>query len=318
MRQKHHYIPQFYLAGFSADGTEKGELWVTDQREARQWQTSPEKAAKETDFYKVELKDNGDPNSLEKGLSEIEGLLAPVLRDIINNQSLPKGYNWEYLLNLIAIMAIRVPSFRSFSKRIAESSGIEFCRQIGREMVATPEAWKKVEEELKSDGNDIPDIEYEEMKKFIESNDYTLSVDLGQNFFAWVMINQSQDMLNSLSKRHWYLSVVAQDAPDLVCSDNPVSLSRTQITPEELQLNFSTPGTMLIFPLNRRMAIIGSHEGIMLPNPAPPKIVALINSVTCRNAERFIYNSSSDFIWRNHRNEICHTSDLLTFFRNRK
>ena len=184
-------------------------------------------------------------------------------------------------------------------------------------MVATREGWETVVAGIKADGTQIPDLPYEEMKRFVESGEYSLSVDLGQNFFVTLMIQSLQPMLYHLSRRRWYLTVVAPDAPDLICSDNPVSILATPMSPLPDQLGFAMPGTLLLFPLNRRMALVGSFEGFMLPNPAPEKTVALINGATGRNTERFLFSSTADFIWVNHDKEIRRTADLLAYLRGR-
>ncbi len=56
MPRKHHYVPQFYLQGFTVDGKGDGQLWVLDQKTGRQWQSTAKSSARQTDLYRVELK----------------------------------------------------------------------------------------------------------------------------------------------------------------------------------------------------------------------------------------------------------------------
>ena len=167
-------------------------------------------------------------------------------------------------------------------------------------------------------GLEVPEVPYEEMKRFVESDDYTLSMDMGPNWFARMIVVVSQPMLYYLSRRNWYLTVAADNAPDLICSDNPVTLSATPMSPPPGELGFAVPGTLLLFPLNRRMALVGSFEGIMLPNPAPGKTIALVNGATGRSAERFLFSADADFIWRNRENETCHAADLIDWIKQRR
>ena len=39
--RKHHYVPQFYLAGFTATGNKDGQLWVFDKETGRNWPKTP-------------------------------------------------------------------------------------------------------------------------------------------------------------------------------------------------------------------------------------------------------------------------------------
>ena len=313
MPRKHHYVPQFYLRGFTVDGKRDGQLWILDKKAGRQWESTVKKSARQTDLYRVELKDGGDPASLEKILSVIEGMVAPILQQTIETQTLPEGQPFELLLNMVALMALRVPLLISFSKHIAS----DLARQLNRDLVATPEAWKAVDDRVRAEKTGLPEVRYEEMKQFVESDEYSIDVDLGQNWLPQVMIDASRPMLFHLSRRRWYITVVAPDAPDLICSDNPVSLSPTPISISSQNVGFAMPGSLLLLPLSRRMVLVGSFEGIMLPNPASEKTVALINGATGRSAERYLFTSKPDFVWRDRKERVRHTSDLLAWVRDR-
>lgn len=52
--RQHHYVPAFYLAGFTAGGTKDGKLFVIDRKRATTYETTPRNAAKSRDFYAVE------------------------------------------------------------------------------------------------------------------------------------------------------------------------------------------------------------------------------------------------------------------------
>ena len=52
--RRHHYVPKFYLAGFTAEGTQDGRLFVVDQRTGKTWKSSPGGVAHERDFYRID------------------------------------------------------------------------------------------------------------------------------------------------------------------------------------------------------------------------------------------------------------------------
>ena len=176
----------------------------------------------------------------------------------------------------------------------------------------TPEKWEALLSRMRAAGVEMPEEPcYEGMKAFVESDDYTLEVDLGQNWLPRFMIEASERMLFYLSRRHWSLNVVATDAPDLICSDNPVSLTETPASPAPGMLGFASFGTMLLFPLNRRMALVGTFDGSRLPSPAEERIVALINGATGRYAERFLFSSTPGFPWLDRKQRVRAAADLV-------
>ena len=53
--RSHHYVPAFYLAGFTDTGTRDGFLWVSDRETERTWRSKPDEAGCERDFYRIYL-----------------------------------------------------------------------------------------------------------------------------------------------------------------------------------------------------------------------------------------------------------------------
>lgn len=48
--RKHHYVPQFYLAGFTLDGSSESPLFVCDQEQSKTWKSTPKQSAHRRDF----------------------------------------------------------------------------------------------------------------------------------------------------------------------------------------------------------------------------------------------------------------------------
>jgi uncharacterized protein len=54
---KHHYIPQFYLfylSNFTETEDKDSQLWITDQKQCKQWKTSPSAVAYQNKLYSLE------------------------------------------------------------------------------------------------------------------------------------------------------------------------------------------------------------------------------------------------------------------------
>ncbi|MCU1264639.1 MAG: hypothetical protein JWM21_957 [Acidobacteria bacterium] len=61
----HHYIPQFYLAGFTSSGSKNGTLYVHDLEQLKSWPSNPAAAGHQKDFYRINVPGRS-PDELEK------------------------------------------------------------------------------------------------------------------------------------------------------------------------------------------------------------------------------------------------------------
>src|ERR1700690_209802 len=98
----HHFVPQCWLAGFTETGQKDGRLWVTDLTRQKQWPSSPSNAGHRRDFYRVS-EPQPDPVIVEKILSKIENVIAPLLKTLDDEQRAPREDELETLSDFIAI-----------------------------------------------------------------------------------------------------------------------------------------------------------------------------------------------------------------------
>src|ERR1700722_2699196 len=98
----HHFVPQCWLAGFTETGQKDGRLWVTDLNRRKQWASNPPNAGHRRDFYRIS-DPRLDPVAVEKALSGIEDLSAPLLRRLDVERRGPTAEELEPLLLFMAI-----------------------------------------------------------------------------------------------------------------------------------------------------------------------------------------------------------------------
>ena len=167
----HHYVPQCWLAGFTDTEEQDGRLWVTDLGRSKQWPSSPPNAGHSRDFYRIS-EPSFDPVTAEKFYSKIEGKIAPLLRNLNQEKRPPTKGEMESLCIFMALQWSRVPAFRPKMLAIAH--------KINRENMAralkNPAAWKKVLKKLNVPF-DSPEADYDKMREFVESEQYSLSAD---------------------------------------------------------------------------------------------------------------------------------------------
>jgi hypothetical protein len=106
----HHFVPQFWLAGFTDTGEKNGRLWVTDLKRKKQWITNPQNAGHRRDFYRVSDPAFKDPVAFEKAFAAIEGAIAPLFQALDRQPRGPYFHEWESLFTYIAIQWMRVPA----------------------------------------------------------------------------------------------------------------------------------------------------------------------------------------------------------------
>ncbi len=257
--RRHHFVPQFYLAGLTLSGQCDEELWALSVSDGRRWKGKPDTIAHERDFYRVDEVEGLAPDAVERLLAKAESEIAPVLRTILEQEALPKrdSRDFDLLLNLIAGMAARVPHLRSV---LSEFMG-SIARHVAQLTVASPHAFEAAVESARKGGADIPEkVDYDTMRKFIEGEHYRVEVNR-----SWLVgqIFQSIDiLLPLLASRQWSLLIVDGDDCDFVTSDNPVAVSWSKPQPP----SFFGPAlglrrTDVTFPLSRRLALLGRFEG---------------------------------------------------------
>lgn len=110
--RKNHYVPSSYLARFTDTGASDGRVWVFDLSASRCFQQKPQRIAYELDFNRVNIQGH-PPDVLERGFADlIEGPAASVIRRICDQSKLPEDEDFNYVLNLMALLAVRHPAMR--------------------------------------------------------------------------------------------------------------------------------------------------------------------------------------------------------------
>jgi hypothetical protein len=288
--RKSHYLPKFYLTGFTVNGKAEDDLYVFDQTTLRDWRSSPNKAATQRDFYVVDLGPTEDPDVMEKVFSRLEGDFCRVVGDIIEHGQLPKDdvdFNW--FLNFVASMVTRTPRTR----RVAACAVDKASKVQLRKVLATREGWTQFREVCVETGHQVGDHEYAAYKSFADSDDYT--VDLDQTSHIQMMVTHMMDeLLPALAKRHWSLGIATDDAPDLICSDMPIGVFPAKGSDISKPLTLLSRGTVLSVPINRRLIALARYErrGDLQAVTAPG--VRLMNYWTISGA-RQVFSPAPDF-----------------------
>ena len=107
--KKHHYLPVFYQNGFTDID---GRIWRHDIRKSVTVSHTPKNIGYEKHLYTVDFPGQ-PPDALEKKLSALESLIAPILRETLNTRILPIGDALFLLIEFVALSFARTPTMQT-------------------------------------------------------------------------------------------------------------------------------------------------------------------------------------------------------------
>jgi len=286
--RKHHFIPQFYLRGFT---DEKDRLFVVDRPSKKTFRTVPKNVAAERDFNRVDV-EGLDPNVVEKGMAKFEGEVAPALERVKIAKSLAKKEDRDAVMNLICALAIRNPRQRA---TINDFVG-ELMQQVAEVSLATKERWEQQVAQMKAAGiwDENSNVSYEDMKKFVEERRYKIEV--AKEFNIAMEIDQHEGLLQHLGNRNWQMLVANEGSGGFVTTDVPVCIRWSDGQDHGIfSPGFGVSGTEVLVPISTKLALRGSFEGEENVADAGIFTVSTINSILISNVEKQIYAHDYSF-----------------------
>ena len=254
----HHYIPQAYLRGF---GWQKGKNWylhAADLKKHHYFQPNTKNICAERDFMRFEMKGQS-PDRLEKEMGTFEGKARQALLHVAETRTF-EGENRTYVLNLMALLAVRSPQMRENMRDFQE----RVMKQVMSLTLATKERWEGQMEQLKAAGKAVNEnVTYEEVKEFHERGEYKVNV--RREFQIGSELKTHQTVLDTLAGRKWKLFYAGKDQGVFVTSDHPVVVSWNHFEriPPMMRRSpgFGMSDTEVIFPITHNCCLLGRFEG---------------------------------------------------------
>jgi len=314
--RRHHYVPQFYLNGFTETVKGRKRLQIVDRDEGKTWSGTPDGAAHVRDFYAVDLGSGCDPMFVEKAMAVCECKWATALSDTMERRAFSDDESFADLLAFVAFLAVRVPRIRNqiiefvdqtskaeLRSTFATMDGRERFREIVTQYCQTLSEAERRKFELVL--RDDPDLKG--MAEFVNRGQFDVSYD--QTWSVQTMVKMAIGLLPVLGLRQWALWSVAPGEPDLVCSDSPVCLTWSKPIVGALPPGFGHANTTLTVPLNARTALVSTFEEIE-PRTLGRGTVAWMNSRTAAYAVQ-LFSPTFDFVWITDDGEVGNLQDFL-------
>lgn len=212
--KKQHYIPRYYLKGFSQDGESLYRYHLDDKKSS---QKGIGNLCQESYFY-------GKYPEIEKSLKEIENKQAPIIRKLIDSQSIEtlNSEEYDFLLIFILLQYTRTKYAKKMANQFTDICVSEFIKPL-----------MKSSNELKEKG--ITD-------EFINSLKITHP---GFHTSGMLSAILGKELISDLKP----FLIINKTNKDFISSDAPIVLHNYL---KYLQTyRFATPGLQIFCPLNK-------------------------------------------------------------------
>ncbi|OCK56763.1 DUF4238 domain-containing protein [Bradyrhizobium sp. LMTR 3] len=292
--RRHHYLPRCYLKHF---GKPRGRgashhVYVAD-RDGKAFTANIINVATEKDFNRIDVEGH-PPDAIEQGYAKFEGELGPALLRILESRSLNNDDDRLLLMNLIGITAIRNPrrreNIRGFHERTAEI--------IMDLATSTKERWEGQMRRMKASGY-VPehDVPYEELRRFVVEKAFRLEVSTERHI--QLELHSLDAVLRTLLDRKWVVLLAPKETGGFITCDHPVCL---MFSDPKRRGGFhgpghGLPGTEVIFPISRRMAVVGAFEIKEDTIVLDASGVARLNGAMVAYADRQVYAADTNFLY---------------------
>ncbi len=227
--RKHHYVSQFYLRGFSAEGQ---RIFQLEKKTGRVYECSIRDVAAIRDYHELDHRDFEDPNALEKQLAEAEGHFSSILAEVLAAGISTRKHHAR-LIELLNLMRVRVPAQKAYVEKALEES----VRSVGRLM----ERHGKLPPPSRPGGSIMDEV--------------TISIRNFKCLQFMFMLAADPDVLGLLASMKPSLLDAPEGSSFLTC-DQPVALYHPTTSEKDAYgVGLIDPLTEISFPLSTRVLL---------------------------------------------------------------
>jgi Protein of unknown function (DUF4238) len=312
-KANHHYVPQFYLRGFSAGSGRQAQIFVFDSDMKKSFTTLIRNIGNKRHFNRIEVHD-ADPNALEDGLAKIEAEIAVHLQEVIAAKAFATEEHYNSTMNLIAMLSVRNPRLRGNMRDFH----VDIVGRVMGLSLSTKERWDSQIEKMRESGVPVKEnLNYKDMKRFYEEKNYNIVID--QTHLIGLELKMVEPVLKELSARSWCFACAPEGNQFITC-DDPTVLSWTE---NVKQPNPCSPGhglqnTIVFFTLSPNSALIGMFEKLPEISDYRSEQVTALNTAVARHSSSQIYARDDGFLLHHKDRPNVRGNELPRVFLGRK
>src|ERR1035437_3536447 len=211
--KRHHYLPQFYLDGFTRDSL----LWVYDRKTKTLRKQTPINTAVESGFYTYVDVQGNESNEIEKLFATLEGYVKPII-DLLATRREISAEQRAVLTTFIATLFFRTPGFR----RIHDGMHEAMMKRVMQMSLPNVDVAAATLERMKADGRDVDSVTSERAVEAAQNPD-----DYGIEFPPNASLQSMMTLLPQIAPMLGDLKWTVLHAPQnksFVTSDEPFVL----------------------------------------------------------------------------------------------
>lgn len=281
--RKHHFLPKFWLRGFTTNGKVEGRLNAINA-EGKVYSTTPCNAGHRRDYYRIDRTDGGDEFIVEKTIDNFD--FQSVLSSVLSSQQALSKEEFDKLLAFTALMAARGPSAHGAIESLTS---------------ALSQAQRAAEWSAKT-GIPLPGLGPAPGATVFRVSPDELPLELSQNDWVRSIFESADTIYECLKRRHWVILIVDDRLPDFICSDCPVASVLTRTPGHAFDTpGFATSDTQITFPLSRQFALSSGCSLEVAPKPlqvdhADRAAIAKVNTKTLMHASQLFW-ATEDLVY---------------------
>ena len=305
--RKHHILSAFYLAGFTATDSRSGSLHVFDHASSKRYRSTPRKACRETDFYRIQ-EPGADPNLIENVLMWHEGVVAPFVRQVGSGSVSHKKQVGETLA-LAAQLAVRSRRGRG-QLEVSLAAGLGMRLRRGE---VTREQWEKLRgSELRNGATPDQVPKYDDAKERLLRGEW---FPRAPTVLVVGLIPEAQEQLmRMLLHRHWELHVTDSTTNGgYICSDSPLVWGDLEEAVAGRRQSLVDMKVEITFPVSRNAALVSHPSARDAACEATDRIVAHVNMRTLQLSTGLVFHAHDDFLLRRLAGDIRHGSEYFMY-----
>jgi hypothetical protein len=286
--KRQHYIPQFYLKGFSQDNSHIflfDKLAPTDKQ--YRYQTT-ENIAFENHFYTYEAI-NHKKEDLEDIFMQIESQAAEIIRKIDNNYIIDEQDKADLSL-FISFLWVRTPAYK---KQSLGAQGKLAEKIMRMQLALTP---KPIIKRFynQQHGRDPTDAEINDYLDFAKNpNRSRLVVDFPQGYWIKQILDMALEICPLFQMMNWDI-IHSNQKFSYITSDFPMLLIPPKVHNPHYGVGLVTLGSRKIIPLNSHLCLVlydrCQNPIIRNRNLSDKNFMRFVNYNIARAAERFIFS----------------------------
>lgn len=278
--KRHHYLPQFYLNGFSRDQY----LFVYDREENEYRKQTPKNTAVEKDFYTL-TDDSGQKNAaIESIFAEIESRAKPII-DKLDSGKTVTFEERVALAHLIALFIGRTPEYDATFKSVQD----QLMRKVNKVHFHSIERTQAIIDNYKATNPNKDTLSAEQLYEIVQKDDY--NIEFGRANTIDAMLDLAESVTKYLCQMNWVVYHTPTQT-SFVTTDSPFMIFPPAGRPKDTffsGVGIIVPGATKAIPLTQTTTLVMLDRGeITVHKDVNRKFARSINLDIVSHCFRFV------------------------------